>query len=123
MVNTNVLGAAYTIRAAIPAVTEARGHILLTGSVAGRIALPGSLYSVTKWAVRAMAEAVRADLNGTGVRTTLVEPGAVQTPFFDEPREGRLEPDDVARAVLYAIEQPPHVDVNDVLIRPTAQKG
>ena len=123
MVDTNVLGAAYTIRAAIPAVTEARGHILLTGSVAGRVVLAGSLYSVTKWAVRAMAEAVRADLNGTGVRTTLVEPGAVQTPFFDEAREGRLEPDDVARAVLYAIEQPPHVDVNDVLIRPTAQRG
>jgi NADP-dependent 3-hydroxy acid dehydrogenase YdfG len=123
MVNTNVLGAAYTIRAAIPAVTEARGHVLLTGSVAGRIVLPGSLYSVTKWAVKAMAEAVRADLNGTGVRTTVIEPGAVQTPFFDDPRDGRLDPDDVARAVMYALAQPPHVDINDVLVRPTAQKG
>src|SRR6478609_10426040 len=65
MVLTNVLGAAYTVRAAIPPLKESRGHVLLTGSVAGRRALPGSLYSATKWAVTAMAEAVRADLNGT----------------------------------------------------------
>jgi NADP-dependent 3-hydroxy acid dehydrogenase YdfG len=68
-----------------------------------------------------MAEAVRADLDGTGIRTTLIAPGAVQTPFFDNPAEGRLEPDDIARAVVYAISQPPHVDVNDITIRPTAQ--
>jgi|SRR5215218_250410 len=121
MVLTNVLGAAYTIRAAIPALRESRGHVLLTGSVAGRRALPGSLYSCTKWAVTAMAESVRADLQDSGVRTTLVEPGAVETPFFDNPGEGRLEPDDVARAVMYAISQPPHVDVNDVLVRPVSQ--
>jgi NADP-dependent 3-hydroxy acid dehydrogenase YdfG len=122
MVLTNVLGAAYTVRAAIPALKETRGHVLLTGSVAGRKAFPGSLYSSTKWAVRAMAESIRADLNDTGVRTTLIEPGGVETPFFDNPAEGRLEPDDIARAVMYAVSQPPHVDVNDVLIRPVAQQ-
>src|SRR5680860_1434763 len=121
MVLTNVLGAAYTVRAAIPALRQSHGHVLLTGSVAGRRALPGSLYSCTKWAVTAMAEAVRAELQGSGVRTTLVEPGAVETPFFDDPGEGRLEADDIARAVIYAISQPPHVDVNDVLIRPVSQ--
>jgi NADP-dependent 3-hydroxy acid dehydrogenase YdfG len=121
MVLTNVLGPAYTIRAAIPALTEAKGHILVTGSVAGRRALPGSLYSATKWAVTAMGEAVRADLNDTGIRTTVIEPGMVDTPFFDDPGEGRLEPGDIARAVMYAVSQPPHVDVNEILIRPTAQ--
>jgi NADP-dependent 3-hydroxy acid dehydrogenase YdfG len=121
MVLTNVLGAAYTARAAIPALMESRGHMLLTGSVAGRRALPGSLYSVTKWAVTAMGEAIRADLNDSGVRTTLIEPGQVDTPFFDNPGEGRLEPDDIARAVMYAVSQPPHVDVNEILIRPTSQ--
>jgi NADP-dependent 3-hydroxy acid dehydrogenase YdfG len=121
MVLTNVLGAAYTVRAALPQLRETRGHVLLTGSVAGRVALPGSLYSCTKWAVTAMAEAVRSELGDSGVRTTLVEPGAVETPFFDNPGEGRLEADDVARAVLYAVSQPPHVDVNDVLIRPVSQ--
>jgi NADP-dependent 3-hydroxy acid dehydrogenase YdfG len=121
MVLTNVLGPAYTVRAAIPALTETKGHILITGSVAGRRALPGSLYSATKWAVTAMGEAVRADLDGTGIRTTVIEPGMVDTPFFDNPGEGRLEPDDIARAVLFAVSQPPHVDVNEILIRPTAQ--
>jgi NADP-dependent 3-hydroxy acid dehydrogenase YdfG len=121
MVLTNVLGAAYTVRAAIPALKASKGHVLLTGSVAGRRVLPGSLYSATKWAVTAMGEAIRADLDDTGIRTTLIEPGMVDTPFFDNPGEGRLEPDDIARAVMYAISQPPHVDVNEILIRPTAQ--
>jgi NADP-dependent 3-hydroxy acid dehydrogenase YdfG len=121
MVLTNVLGPAYTVRAAIPALKETRGHVLLTGSVAGRRALPGSLYSATKWAVTAMGEAIRADLNETGIRTTVIEPGAVETPFFDNPSEGRLEPDDIARAVMYAVSQPPHVDVNEILVRPTSQ--
>jgi NADP-dependent 3-hydroxy acid dehydrogenase YdfG len=121
MVLTNVLGAAYTVRAAIPELRRSQGHVLLTGSVAGRRALPGSLYSCTKWAVTAMAEAVRAELQDSGIRTTLVEPGAVETPFFDNPGDGRLDPDDIARAVIYATSQPPHVDVNDILIRPVAQ--
>jgi NADP-dependent 3-hydroxy acid dehydrogenase YdfG len=122
MVLTNVLGAAYTLRAAIPAVKETKGHLLVTGSVAGRRALPGSLYSCTKWAVTGMGEAVRADLNDTGIRVTVVEPGMVDTPFFDNGAgPDALKPEDVARAVMYAISQPPHVDVNEILIRPTAQ--
>ena len=121
MVLTNVLGAAYTIRAAIPAVREARGHFLLTSSVAGRRALPGSLYSVTKHAVTAMGEALRQDLNDTGVRVTLIEPGMTDTAFFTDRPAHALEADDIARAVMYAISQPPHVDVNEILIRPTAQ--
>jgi NADP-dependent 3-hydroxy acid dehydrogenase YdfG len=122
MVLTNVLGAAYTLRAAIPAVKETTGHLLVTGSVAGRRALPGSLYSCTKWAVTAMGEAVRADLNDTGVRVTVIEPGMVDTPFFDNGAgPGALKPEDIARAVMYAVSQPGHVDVNEILIRPTAQ--
>jgi NADP-dependent 3-hydroxy acid dehydrogenase YdfG len=121
MVLTNVYGAALTIRATLPALKESSGHLLLTGSVAGRRALPGSLYSATKWAVTAMGEAARLELNGTGVRVTLVEPGSVDTPFFDSPPEGALEPGDIARAILYVVSQPPHVDVNEILIRPTVQ--
>src|SRR3954447_2341989 len=122
MVLTNVLGAAYTLRAAIPAVTETKGHLLVTGSVAGRRVMPGSLYSCTKWAVTAMGEAVRQDLNDTGVRVTVIEPGMVDTPFFDNGAgPGALQPDDIARAVMYAVSQPAHVDVNEILIRPTTQ--
>jgi NADP-dependent 3-hydroxy acid dehydrogenase YdfG len=123
MVLTNVYGAALTIRATLPALKDSRGHLLLTGSVAGRRALPGSLYSATKWAVTAMGEAARLELNGTGVRVTLVEPGMVDTPFFDNRPQDALEPDDIARAVMYAVGQPPRVDVNEILVRPTAQEN
>lgn len=123
MVLTNVLGAGYTVRAALPALRDSRGHLLLTGSVAGHRVLPGSMYSVTKWAVGAMAEAARQELHGTGVRVTLISPGQVDTPFFDEQKPDRLDPADIARAVLYAVSQPAHVDVNEILVRPTAQKG
>ena len=112
-----------TIRATITRLKESRGHLLLTGSLAGRRALPGSLYSATKWAVTAMGEAVRLELNDTGVRVTLIEPGMVNTPFFDNPGEGRLEPIDIARTVMWAVAQPPHVDVNEILVRPTAQSN
>ena len=123
MVLTNVYGAALTIRATMEELKKSKGHLLLTGSVAGRRALPGSLYSCTKWSVTAMGEAARQELDGTGVRVTLIEPGMVDTPFFDEPVKDALESDDIARAVLYAVSQPPHVDVNEMLVRPTSQSN
>jgi NADP-dependent 3-hydroxy acid dehydrogenase YdfG len=123
MVLTNVYGAALTIRATMKALQESKGHLLLTGSVAGRRALPGSLYSCTKWAVTAMGEAARQELDGTGVRVSLIEPGMTDTPFFDKRPSDALEPDDIARAVMFAVSQPPHVDVNEILVRPTAQTG
>jgi NADP-dependent 3-hydroxy acid dehydrogenase YdfG len=123
MVLTNVYGAALTVRAAIPALKETRGHLLLTSSAAGRRVIPGSLYSCTKWAVTAMGEAVRQELDGTGVRVTVLEPGGVDTPFFDRPDEHRLHADDVADAVLYAVSRPERVDINEILIRPTAQSA
>ena len=122
MVLTNVLGAAYTIRATLPQLRETNGHLILTSSVAGRRALPGSLYSATKHAVTAMAEALRQEADGA-IRVTCIEPGMVDTPFFSNRPQNALEPDDIARAVLYAMQQPPHVDVNELLIRPTSQSG
>jgi NADP-dependent 3-hydroxy acid dehydrogenase YdfG len=122
MVLTNVYGAALTVRATFDALRGSRGHLLLTGSVAGHKVPPGSIYGCTKWAVRAMAEAARQELHGSGVRVTLISPGTVETPFYDDPVGGdQLTADDVARAVLFALEQPPHVDVNEILVRPTIQ--
>ena len=123
MILTNVYGAALTIRATIPALRERRGHLLLTSSVAGRRVLPGSLYSCTKHAVTAMGEAARQELDGSGVRVTLIEPGMTDTPFFDERPRDALRDEDVARGVLYALSQPGRVDVSEILIRPTAQRG
>jgi NADP-dependent 3-hydroxy acid dehydrogenase YdfG len=122
MVLTNVYGAALTIRAAYDALVDSGGHLLLTSSVAGRRVLPGSFYSVTKHAVTAMGEAARQELSEKGVRVTLIEPGVVDTPFFDnKPKMRALDDDDIARAVMYAVEQPAHVTVNELLIRPSAQ--
>lgn len=122
MVLTNVLGAALTLRASIPALTESKGHLLLTSSVAGRRVIPGSMYSCTKHAVTAMGEAARQDLHGTGIRVTTIEPGVTDTPFFDNRPTHHLEAQDIARAVMYAVAQPPHVNVNEILVRPTAQQ-
>jgi NADP-dependent 3-hydroxy acid dehydrogenase YdfG len=122
MVDTNVYGCALTIRAVLPHMLERRsGHVLLTGSVAGRHALPGSLYSATKWAVTAMGESLRREVSDTPLKVTVIEPGMVNTPFFDNPVTGALEPEDIARAVMYALDQPPHVDVNEILVRPINQ--
>jgi len=122
MVDTNVLGAAFSIRASLGHFREQNsGHLILTSSIAGRRALPGSLYSATKHAVTAMGEALRQEIADTNIKMTLIEPGMVDTPFFDNPVSGALDPDDIARAVMFALTQPPHVDVNELLIRPIHQ--
>jgi NADP-dependent 3-hydroxy acid dehydrogenase YdfG len=128
MVLTNVVGVAYTIRATLPTLLEqGSGHFIITSSIAGRRALPGSMYSASKWAVTAIGEALRQELRtmheNRAVRCTLIEPGMVDTPFFDN-RPGpdnALHDDDIARAVLFAASRPEHVDVNEILIRPTSQ--
>jgi NADP-dependent 3-hydroxy acid dehydrogenase YdfG len=119
LVDTNILGVAYTLRATLGQLKKRRGHVLLTGSVAGRRVLAGSMYSATKWAVSAIGYGLREELRGTGVRVTLIEPGLVDTPFFDEPKPDALRPDDVARAVVYALSQPPSVDVHEVMLLST----
>jgi NADP-dependent 3-hydroxy acid dehydrogenase YdfG len=122
MILTNVYGVALSIRAALPHFQDqGRGHMLLMGSVAGRRALPGSLYSATKWSVTAMGEALRQEVADTDIKVTVIEPGMVDTPFFDEPKPEGLRADDIARAVMFALSQPPHVDVNEVLVRPIRQ--
>jgi len=119
MILTNILGLGLTIQACLPALRESRGHLLMTGSAAGRVTIPGSMYSATKWAVSGIGYGVREELRGSGIRVTLIEPGMVDTPFFDEPPAHALKPEDVANAVMYAVAQPAHVDVNEILVRPT----
>ncbi len=127
MVLTNVYGVALTIRATLPHLLErGDGHFLVTSSIAGRRVLPGSLYSATKWAATAIGEALRAELrqmhDNTAIKMTLIEPGMVDTDFFDNrPGEWALRDDDIAKAVMYALEQGPNVDVNEILVRPTNQ--
>jgi NADP-dependent 3-hydroxy acid dehydrogenase YdfG len=129
MVLTNVLGPALTIRATLPHLLErGDGHYVITSSVAGRRALPGSLYSATKFAATAIGEALRQELRGMHendkIKVTLVEPGITDTEFFDnKPAEWALRDEDIAREVLHALSAAPGVEINEILIRPTAQRG
>jgi NADP-dependent 3-hydroxy acid dehydrogenase YdfG len=124
MVLTNVYGTALTARAALPHLARSRGHLILTGSVSGRVIVPGQLYSATKWAVTAIAQSIRAEATETGVRVTLIQPGLTDAGETDPGRAGepRLAPDDVARMVMFALEQPATVDLNEIVVRPAGQQ-
>lgn len=122
MVLTNVLGPALLIRAALPALKQSRGRIVLIGSVAGLVHTRGNLYGATKWAVTGLAENTRLLVTGDGVGVTLVAPGRVDTPFWDihggPPAGENLTAGQVADAIVWALSQPTGVDVNTVTLRP-----
>lgn len=129
IVLTNVLGVALTIRATLPHFLEQKsGHFLITSSISGRYVLAGSIYSATKFAASALAETLRLELReihkSETIKVTTVAPGFTETPFFESmepPAWAGLKPEDIARAVVYALEQPDGVDVSEILIRPTGQ--
>ena len=138
MMDTNVLGLMYMTHAAIEGMVEqGSGDVVNISSVAGRTARKGAgVYNASKWAVNAFSESLRQEVTGRGVRIGLVEPGAVTTELTDHITQPgakaaaekmytsmrALHADDIARAVLYLVSQPPHVAVNEVLIRPTDQE-
>ncbi|KMW49172.1 SDR family oxidoreductase [Ralstonia insidiosa] len=121
MINTNFLGAALLIKAALPVLTERRGHFLFTGSVSGRKVYPGNLYTATKWAITGLAESLRQQVIGTGVRVSIIAPGHVDTPLWGETPVAMMQPDDVARVVMWVLKQPEHVDVSEVIVRALGQ--
>lgn len=136
MIDTNIKGLLYVSRAVIPGmVTRRRGHIINIGSIAGHQVYPsGNVYSATKHAVAALTQGMRMDLLGTEVRVSTVDPGMVETEFSlvrfrgDEPRAAKvyqgltpLAPEDVADAVVYCATRPAHVNINEIIIMPTAQ--
>ena len=125
MVLTNVLGPALLVRAALPALRESRGRIVMVGSVAGFIHSPGNVYSATKWAVTGLAENVRRLVTSEDIGVTLLAPGRVETPFWErsgrKPDDGILSAEQIADALVWSLDQPPNVDVNTLTVRPMGQ--
>lgn len=126
MLLINVLGPALLAKAALPALRESGGRIVMIGSVAGLRYSPGNMYSVTKWAVGALAENVRLQVTGDGVGVTLVAPGRVETDFWSGRSGGTpdgpiMTAENIADAVAWALSQPAGVDVNTLVIRPVGQ--
>lgn len=121
MVLTNVYGPAILAKAVLPQLTANRGNFVLMGSTAGRKVYQGNLYTATKWAVTGYAESLRQQLVGTGVRVLHIAPGHVDTPLWKEAPDVAIAPESVAETMLWALSQPPGVDVSEVAIRATGQ--
>jgi 3-hydroxy acid dehydrogenase/malonic semialdehyde reductase len=136
MIDTNVKGLLYVTRAVVPGMVERNhGHVINLGSIAGHTAYPnGSVYCASKAAERFISDGLRIDLNGTAIRVTSIDPGMVKTDFSkirfrgDEQRAAKtyenidpLQPEDIADAILWSATRPPHVNIQTVLLTPTAQ--
>ena len=119
MLDANIWGLLVTCKLCLPELRKTKGQILLTGSRAGRIALRGSIYGATKWFVHGFAANLRDEMQEWGGRCTVIAPGMTDTPFFATPKPDKLQPEDVARAVLYSLDQPAHVTIGEVLLLPT----
>ena len=136
MIDTNIKGLLYVTRVVLPGMVKRNeGHIINIGSIAGHQLYPnGNVYCATKYAVDALSQGLRMDLLGTAVRVSNVEPGLVQTEFSDVRFHGDtqrasqvyhgmtpLRPEDIAEIAVFCATRPPHVDVSDVIVMPTAQ--
>jgi NADP-dependent 3-hydroxy acid dehydrogenase YdfG len=124
MVLTNVLGPILLVREALPALRASRGRIVLVSSVVGRIYSKGNVYGATKWALSGLAENTRLAVTDDGIGVTLVEPGVVDSAFWEpvggvpaERKDSQLTVDELAATIVWAVTQPPGVDINTLTVR------
>ena len=118
MIHLNILAVLYAAHAAIPHLKKTKGHFVVTGSKAGRDNMKGSIYSATKWFVHGFGENLAEEMREWGGRATIIAPGLVNTAFFDEPKPEKIQPEDVANAVIYALSQPKTAAVREIYIMP-----
>ncbi len=119
MIHLNVLAVLTTAHATLPHLRKTKGHFVVTGSKAGRDHMKGSVYGATKWFVQGLAGNLAEEMREWGGRCTLITPGMVDTPFFDEPKPDKIQPDDVANAVVFALSQPRSADMREIHIMPS----
>lgn len=122
MIEVNCLAVTYTAKYALPHLRASKGHLVLIGSLAAQGTVWGSVYSATKWFIRGYADNLSAELGDAGGRVTCLHPGMTDTPFFDTEKPDALRPEDIARAFMFAIEQPEHVLLPHLPIYPKPKK-
>lgn len=118
MLGANVNGLLYTAKAGLPYLRDTKGHFIITSSVAGRIALKGSVYGASKWFAYGFGQNLAEEMREWGGRCTIICPGMVNTPFFDEPKEDKLQPADIAKSVLFALSAEDSACVREVYVMP-----
>ena len=118
MIHLNVLAVLTTAHTTLPHLRKTKGHFVVTGSKAGRDHLKGSVYGATKWFVQGFAGNLAEEMREWGGRCTVITPGMVDTPFFDEPKPEKIQPEDVANAVIFALEKPDTASVREIHIMP-----
>ena len=118
LVDINIMGVLYTTRAVLPALKKSKGSLVLTGSIAGKVHLKGSIYGASKWFVQGYAGNMAEEMREWGGRCCVVCPGMVNTEFFDEPKPDKLQPEDVAQSVMHAISAPDRASIRELVIMP-----
>lgn len=119
MLDVNINALLYTAKASLPALKETQGHFIVTSSIAGKISLKGSVYGASKWFAYGFAQNLALEMAEWKGRCTTICPGMVNTPFFDEAKPDKLDPTDVAEAVVFAISANPRCDVREITLMPT----
>ncbi len=119
LVHVNILGVLWTTKAAMPYLKDSRGHLLMTGSAAGRTHIKGSVYGASKWFVHGYGGNLAEEMREWGGRCTVIAPGMVNTPFFDEEKPDKLHAEDVAAAVMHALNADPRVTTREIFLMPT----
>lgn len=120
MVDLNIMGALYTAHAALPHLEKSKGQFVVTGSAAGRSHIKGSIYGATKWFIHGWAGNLAEEMREWGGRCMVIAPGMVNTAFFDEAKPDKLQPEDVADAVMHGLNAPKHASVREIFIMPNS---
>jgi len=119
LIDVNIKALLWTAKLTLPHLHKCKGHFLLTSSAAGRAPIKGSIYGASKWFTYGFGQNLAAEMSQWGGRCTSICPGMVNTPFFDEPKPDKLDPTDVAEAVMYAVNADPRNTVREVFLMPT----
>lgn len=119
MLDVNITGLLFTAKASLAALKATQGHFIVTSSVAGKITLQGSVYGASKWFAYGFGQNLAAEMAQWHGRCSIICPGMVNTPFFDEAKPDKLDPDDIADAVVYAMSASARCDVREITLMPT----